>query len=381
MRLVFFGLSIASAWGSGHATTYRGLLRELHRRGHTLVFYERRTEWFDSHCDLPQAEYCDIRRYASWPPPGVVEEVRAADVVVLGSYTGAGFGDGVAIADWLPAHTQALLVYYDIDTPVTLEQFRTTGRTTYLEPRQLAHFDLALSFAGGPALDELRALGAQRAAALYCAVDPALHFPASPDPRFVCDVGYMGTYAAERQDMVDELFLAPARRQPARRFVLGGPQYPQPAGGWPPNVRRFDHVGPDDHPAFYSSSAWQVKALRVPMRRMGWAPSVTIFEVAACGVPLISDRWPGFEEFLLPGTEAIVADTCDDVLVALDLPDSRRRAIGEAGRQRVLRSHTYRQRADELERLLSALGAGRTDGSQSPHDVAEAAVRVGTRVG
>jgi spore maturation protein CgeB len=363
MRLVFFGLSIASSWGNGHATTYRGLIRELHRRGHHVVFYERRTSWFDDNCDLPHADYCDIRRYDAWPPRNVAGEedveqvVAGADVVVLGSFTGAGSGDGIAIADWLPGKTHGVLAYYDIDTPVTLERFRTTGRTDYLFPRQLRHFDVVLSFAGGPVLDELRALGARRAEPFYCAIDPALHHPAPPRGRFACDLGYMGTYAAERQDMVDELFLAPARLRPEQRFVLGGPQYPEPDGGWPPNVHRYEHVAPHDHPAFYSSAAWQVKALRIPMRQMGWAPSVTLFEVAACGVPLISDRWPGIEAFFAPGTEALVADTREDVLAAFDLPESQRMAIGAAGLARVLREHTYVQRVGQLEAVLASLGA------------------------
>ena len=31
MKLVVFGLTVTSSWGNGHATTYRGLLRELVR--------------------------------------------------------------------------------------------------------------------------------------------------------------------------------------------------------------------------------------------------------------------------------------------------------------------------------------------------------------
>jgi spore maturation protein CgeB len=116
------------------------------------------------------------------------------------------------------------------------------------------------------------------------------------------------------------------------------------------------HVAPPDHGAFFSSSAWQVKVTRAPMRRLGWSPPVTVFEVAACGVPLISDRWPGFEAFFEPGREALVADTRADVLAAFELPDSRRRAIGAAGRARILRSHTYVQRVDHLEEVLRSLG-------------------------
>ena len=185
MRFVFFGLSIASAWGSGHATTYRGLLRELAARGHTCVFYEKRAPWFDDTCDLPGADFCDIRRYEAWPPEAVQATVAEADVVVLGSYA----ADGIAIADWLPGRTRALLAYYDIDTPVTLERFEVAGETEYLRADQLSRFDLVLSFAGGPALGELRRFGARRAHPLYCAVDPSLHRPVPPDPQYVCDLG------------------------------------------------------------------------------------------------------------------------------------------------------------------------------------------------
>jgi spore maturation protein CgeB len=351
MQFVFFGLSIASAWGSGHATTYRGLVRELHRRGHRIIFYEKRTEWYDNNCDLPHAEYCDIQRYETWPAPGADEAVRMADVVVLGSLA----ADGIAIADWLPQRTKALLIYYDIDTPRTLHTFQEHGRTDYLLPSQLTRFDLVLSFAGGPALDELRRWGARRAAPFYCAIDPALHSPRTPDARYVCDLGYMGTYDASRQDVVEECFVAPARTRPDCRFVLAGAQYPDVR--WPANVTHFVHVNPAEHPAFHASCAWELKGTRGAMRRYGWAPSVTLFEAAACGAPLISDRWPGFESFFEPGREALVADTRHDVFAALDLPDEQRRRIGAAGRARVLREHTYVRRVDQLAALLRELGA------------------------
>jgi spore maturation protein CgeB len=351
MNYVFFGLSIASSWGNGHATTFRGLVRELAARGHEVTFYERRTEWYDANCDLPRADYCDIRRYEAWPPPDAAAAVAEADVVVLGSYA----VDGIAIADWLPGATRALLLYYDIDTPVTLEQLRGAGRTEYLRADQLARFDAVLSFGGGPVLDELRSFGARRVEPFYCAVDAELYRPVPPDARFRCDLGYMGTYSDARQDMVDELFLAPARLCPERRFALAGPQYP-PETALPANVAHFSHVSPPQHAAFHASCAWQVKATRRQMRRIGWSPSVTLFEAAACGAPLISDSWPGFEEFFVPGREALVASTRDDVLAAFDVPDAERRRIGEAARRRILADHTYVQRVDQLEAVLASLG-------------------------
>jgi spore maturation protein CgeB len=269
--------------------------------------------------------------------------------VFLGSFT----ADGVLIADWLPRATQAMLVYFDIDTPRTLQGFAAAGRTEYLVPAQLPHFDLVLSFAGGPSLDALRAWGARRVEAFYCAVDPELYQPRAPVEAFLGVLGYTGTYDASRQDMLDRLFVDPARHRSAARFVLAGAQYPDPlVAALPPNVAHFVHVNPADHAALYSSCAWQVKVTRGPMRHIGWSPSVTLFEATACGAPIISDRWPGFDSFFRPGEEALLADSATDVLAVLDLPEEERLRIAAAGRARVLREHTYVQRVDQLETHL-----------------------------
>ena len=75
-----------------------------------------------------------------------------------------------------------------------------------------------------------------------------------------------------------------------------------------------------------------------------------LFEAAACGVPVISDRWPGIETFLEPGREILIADTTDDVINTIGtLAEAQRGAIAAASRARVLRSQTADQRAMSLE--------------------------------
>lgn len=48
LKIVFIGLTITSSWGNGHATTYRGLVRELTRLGHKVLFLEKNVEWYAS---------------------------------------------------------------------------------------------------------------------------------------------------------------------------------------------------------------------------------------------------------------------------------------------------------------------------------------------
>jgi spore maturation protein CgeB len=87
----------------------------------------------------------------------------------------------------------------------------------------------------------------------------------------------------------------------------------------------------------------------------GWSPSVRLFEAAACGVPVISDDWPGLDSFFVPGKEILVAHEPHDVLIALaNTGDGARDTIGRRARERVLAAHTARHRANELEQHLAA---------------------------
>jgi len=222
----------------------------------------------------------------------------------------------------------------------------------YIGPRGLAGYDLVLSFTGGEALTALRdILGAKRTATLYGSVDPAVHHPVPPQEAYRSDLSYLGTYAANRQQALETLFLAPARRLTDRKFLIGGAQYPAEFP-WLPNVFFVRHLPPSEHPAFYCSSPITLNVTRAPMAAMGWCPSGRLFEAAACGTPVLSDAWEGLETFFAPGEEILVARTSDDAVDALSRTPDELRRIGRAARERALSDHTADRRARELIDLL-----------------------------
>ena len=92
------------------------------------------------------------------------------------------------------------------------------------------------------------------------------------------------------------------------------------------------------------------------MVRTGWSPSVRLFEAAACGTPIISDRWAGLEE-LLPEMPPI-ADSADDVVDALNGTDDAAAAPGRGPAGSILRGHTGAARAAELEELIQSVQQG-----------------------
>lgn len=366
MHILVVGLTITSSWGNGHATTYRGLLRALAARGHCITFAEQHAEWYAANRDLYDAEFAELLVYPSWDAiePELTRRAAAADVLMVGSFC----PEGQRVVDWALAQARrsgAVAVYYDIDTPVTLQALARDGETFYLRAGQVPAFDAVLSFAGGQAVEELRERwGARLVRPLYCAADPACYYPAPPDPRFAADYSYMGTYAADRQPVLERLFLEVARRQPDRTFVLAGAQYP-PGTLELPNLRHYVHVHPYDHPAFFSSSRLTLKVTRRVMAAYGHSPSVTLFEAAACGACVVSDVWDGLEQFFTPGEEVLLARTTEDMLGYLALSDAELRRIGDAARRRVLRAHTYAARAAEFEQAVAAARAGSVPSGES----------------
>jgi len=350
MKLVVFGLSVSSSWGNGHATLWRGLIGALAAQGHTVVFFERDLPYYAAHRDLAELPGGHLVLYEAWAD--VVNTARReladADVALVTSYC----ADGVAAAEELLESPVPLRAFYDLDTPMTLARVRAGDTVPYIGPRGLADFDLVLSYTGGAALAELsELLGARRVAPLYGSVDPAVHRPVAAQERFRADLSYLGTYAEDRQDALQELFVDPARRLPEHRFLIGGAQYPD-AFPWADNIYFVHHLPPAEHPAFYASSRLTLNVTRAPMAMLGYCPSGRLFEAAACGVPILSDAWEGLEEFFVPGDEILVAHASPDTIEALQRDDGELARVARAARERVLSDHTAERRATELVGLL-----------------------------
>lgn len=293
--------------------------------------------------------------------------IRDADAVIIGSYV----PDGITIADRVFGLAGGVRAFYDIDTPVTLAAL-DAGRCTYLDRTQVPVYDLYLSFTGGPILDRLeREYLSPRTRPLYCSVDPTMYHPETRSHTHA--LGYLGTYSDDRQPRVDALLCEPARRLGDRRFVVVGPQYPASID-WPVNVDRVEHLPPPRHRAFYNSLDFTLNVTRDDMIRAGYSPSVRLFEAAACGVPIISDRWDGLATLFAPGDEIVIADGSDDVIDALsETSEASRRVIGLRARERVLAEHTAAHRAAELVARLDEAAAKTAKTANTEETVSPAA--------
>lgn len=354
MKLVIFGLTVSSSWGNGHATLWRGLIRALARTGHDVTFFERDVPYYAQHRDLTELPGARLILYSGWDQHlgDMRQHIAAADAVMVTSYC----PDAIAATRLIFTDaTTAVRVYYDLDTPVTLTQLRLRGAVDYVPTEGLGDFDLVLSFTGGDALTALKQqLGARQVAPLYGHVDPDLHVPLAGGAGPRADLSYLGTYAADRQRMLERLFVAPAGQLPQKDFVLGGSGYPADFP-WRANIRFVHHVAPRDHPAFFASSRLTLNVTRADMRELGYCPSGRLFEAAACGIPVLSDSWEGIDRFFTPGEEILLAGSTQDACAAIELPAAELERIGRAARERALTEHTSARRAHQLVQILENL--------------------------
>jgi spore maturation protein CgeB len=313
-----------------------------------VLFLERDLPWYAGNRDQPNPEGAVAELYSS--VEDLVQRfenaVSGARLVILGSFV----RDGAIVADWITSVARGRTAFYDIDTPITLARLES-GDGDYITRDLIRRFDLYLSFTGGPALRMLESrYGARLARPLYCSADSRIYKPVEVAQKW--ELGYLGTYSPDRQPGLASLLLEPARMWPQGRFAVVGPMYPDSIV-WPPNVEREIHLSPREHAAFYGAQRFTLNITRDEMKRVGYSPSVRLFEAGACAAPVISDYWDGLDQMFAIGKEVLVAEGSDDTLRFLrDIPDSTRRQIGYAARKRVLEEHTPEHRAQQLESYL-----------------------------
>ncbi|MHA7628807.1 CgeB family protein [Corallococcus sp. M7] len=351
LRIAFFGSSLVSTWWNGAATYYRGLLRALHARGHQVTFYEPDASGRQEHRDLQTPDWARVVVYSNnlGSVDECLDDAFGVDVVVKASDAGSldAYLDS-RVLELRRSGTQ--VVFWDMSAPATLEHVAKDAH--HLFRQLIPRFDRILTSGGGaPVVNAYRELGAKQCVPILAAVDADTHHPVAPEPRFACDLAFLGNRLPDREARVNDCFFKVAQALPRARMLLGG-------NGWeervvPANVGRLGHVYTQDHNALNCSARAVLNLHRDSMARFGFSPSTRVFEAAGAGACLITDAFEGVEQLLEPGREVLVARSGEEVaehMKRLTPEDARR--MGQAALRRVLAEHTYAHRALEVEAAL-----------------------------
>lgn len=358
MRISFFGSSLVSAYWNGACTYYRGIVRALANRGHTITFYEPDALERQRHRDIGDPDWAQVVVYAV-PDESAVRQVVAraavgADVIVKAS--GVGVYDAVLEEAVLESKGDALTILWDVDAPSTLTEMEQNpgDRLRPLVPE----YDIVLTYGGGErVVNRYTAIGARRCVTIYNALDPDTHHPVAPQGQYRTDLSVLVNRLPDREARVKEFFFSAVDALPDRSFGLAGAGWEDCVGS--ANLRYHGHLPPGEHNAFNCSPTVVLNVTRNSMVENGWSPATRVFEAAGAGACLISDLWDGLAEFLTPGSEVIACASGREVVSALESLDATEaRRIGARARERVLDEHTYAHRALQFEQVMSSLDVG-----------------------
>ncbi len=358
MHIAFFGSSLLSSYWNGAATYYRGIIAALARRGYRVTFYEPDAFDRQSHRDIEQPDWAEVVIYEPTLEAMQAAFRHASDADVFVKASGVGvLDDELLSATVAEAKKGKIGIFWDVDAPATLSEIDADPRHPLRSA--LSRFDCVLTYGGGlPVIDAYRRVGARRCVPIYNALDPDTHFPVAPQQRFSADLAFLGNRLPDREARVDAFFFEAARLLPDRKFLLAG-------SGWepwqlPPNIEFIGHLPTRDHNAFNCSPLAVINISRNSMAATGFSPATRVFEAAGAGACLMTDGWDGIADFLAPDEEVIVVNDARDVARALTLlTQERAREIGDRARMRVLREHTYDQRAEIVDRVLGELTAAK----------------------
>ena len=352
LTIAFFGSSLVSAYWNGAATYYRGIVKALAQRGHKITFYEPDAYDRQAHRDMADPAWAQVIVYGAKSQDDVcqsLERAESSDVII--KFSGVGVWDQFLEREIAGlSRSGRRTIFWDVDAPATLERIYSAS----VDPLRdlVPSFDLICTYGGGQrVVSGYEALGAKKCVPIYNAADPSTHYRVPPEPRFCSDLAFLGNRLPDREARVEEFFLRPAATLTAKTFLLGGNGWD--TGSLAYNVAYCGHVYTRDHNAFNSSAGAVLNVDRESMAAYGYSPPTRIFEAAAAASCIITDEWHGIEMFLEPGREVLVARDGEHVVEHLRaLRPARQRAIGEAAQQRILASHTYSHRIQQIEAVL-----------------------------
>jgi len=240
--------------------------------------------------------------------------------------------------------------YFDGDVPVSLPRFGgfASGFRVY-DGADLAEYEgfMCNSLAGA---DELTAMGAKRTGTVYWGADPDLYAPINHDHDR--DVFFYGLGAEYREDAIRAMLVEPKFAMPEASFAVGGSGFGDELGPVP----CIGSVSTGALRQECARSRINLNIVRQAHASVYASATTRLFELAAMGCCIVNNPAEGIGEWFDEGDHLITVNNGEEALSTYEalLGDpSRRKAMGEAARQRVIERHTHRHRAEDIVKFVS----------------------------
>ena len=366
LRIRLFAHSWVSDWNDGHAHFLRGLARELAAMGHEVRCYQESDGWSVRNLEQEPRGLRAIEHFHRTYPELDVRSYRCD----------AGLG---ALLDRELADSDLVLIH-EWNSPQVVAEilarkarlgfralFHDTHHRAYSSPAEilrlpLDRFDGVLAFGESIRCIYAEGFGVAKAWVFHEAADTSVFHPIERSK--LHDVIWIGNWGdEERTRELREFLIEPGASLTAEqhRVTVHGVRYPPDAlealrnagieyAGYLPNL---------DAPELYAQSRL---ALHVPRRQyangLSGVPTIRVFEVLACGIPLLCAPWTDTEGLFRAGEDYLVACSGREMLALereLLRSESARQSIAASGLETIRRHHTCRHRAEQLMEICGEI--------------------------
>ena len=194
-------------------------------------------------------------------------------------------------------------------------------------------------------IPELKTMGARNIRPLYYAVDPDLFKPFLL-PKNI-DISFFGYGTGHREKWMAAMIADASKKMIKNHFVVGGKDLRIDLG----NASITGDLSYSAFRNFCCSSKICLNITRYSHTSVYASSSARPFELAAFGSCIVSNPYLGIEEWFEPGKELVIAKNETEVVpIYQELMDSdnEREKMGERARARILKDHTYQNRADHI---------------------------------
>lgn len=359
MRIAIFCHSILSDWNHGNAHFLRGIATELALRGHRVRSYEPDRAWsvqnlVADHGRRPLREVLEhypllspIRTDDHFDVESVLDDV-----------------DLVLVHEWNEPELVARIGRHRVRRGRYALLFHDTHHRAVTREEEMARFDLS-GYDGVLAFGEvLRRVyekkgWGKRVFTWHEAADVRRFYPIEATK--ARDLVWVGNWGDdEREDELRRFLVEPVRALSLRARVFGV-RYPERAvtelraagielAGWLPNYAA---------PAALSEAHFSIHVPRRPYADvLRGIPTIRVFEVLACGVPLVCAPWHDDEGLFRAASDFLVANDSDEMkrtARALLADEDMRSEVASNGLRRILERHTCAHRVDELLGIVRSL--------------------------
>jgi hypothetical protein len=239
--------------------------------------------------------------------------------------------------------------YYDGDLPASLPNMQgfATGFRIY-QGADPAEFTAFISNSAGAA-EALRQLGAQAVHALFYGVDPDVFSPMDVREQDI-DVMFYGHGREYRSEWIERMITSPSQALAEARFAVRGTKL-----GNLGRAGRLPYLSFNKLREYACRSKINLCITRHAHASVYASSSSRPFELASMGACMVANPYLGIEEWFEPDKELFVVNSQDEAIDRyryLLAHESERLAVGCAARERVLKQHTFRHRAQQLKGII-----------------------------